>query len=62
MNLTVLYDMLIQMSQELKATKQELQTVKHETERELRTAKERQLITEKELNATRELLEIGTAQ
>ena len=48
MNMTGLYDMLIQMSEELRTTKQELKTMKT-----------RQLETEKELNDTREILSIG---
>ena len=62
MNLTGLYDILTQMSEELEATKQRQQEMREE----LNTAKSRQLETEKELNATkqelnetREVLKIG---
>ena len=48
MNLTGLYDILTQMSEELEATKQRQQEMREE----LNTAKSRQLETEKELNAT----------
>ena len=57
--MTGLYDMLIQMSEELRNTKQELQELKLENERELEATKQRQLVTEKELIATREILNIG---
>ena len=50
-NMTGLYDMLIQMSEELRITKQELEA--------MRT---RQLETEKELNATKEILNIGNVE
>ena len=55
MNLTDLYNMLIQMSEELRETKQELGETK---QRQLAT--EEQLnATEKELKATRKILEVG---
>ena len=48
MNLTDLHNMLMYMSEELSETKQELGETK-----------QRQLVTEKELNATRDILNIG---
>ena len=48
MTLTDMHNMLMLMSEELRETKQELGETKH-----------RQLVTEKDLNDTREILNIG---